>query len=124
MFRPAQLRADSFSECQPGSRPHASRGAAHWCKMAVAAMQGGPGLDQILYECGDLRVDPRNRRLMRGAIGTPVEPKAFAALRELLARPDELVTRDELLDAVCGSSPCNASDAQSRHDAAAPSHRR
>jgi predicted ATPase/DNA-binding winged helix-turn-helix (wHTH) protein len=56
----------------------------------------------VLYQCGDLRVDPPNRRLTRGAIGIPVEPKAFAVLLVLLARAGELVTRDELLDAVWG----------------------
>jgi len=59
-------------------------------------------VDDVVYECGDLRVDPANRRLSRAALEVPLEPKAFAALLVLLARADELVTRDQLLDAVWG----------------------
>ncbi len=59
-------------------------------------------MDHVLYQCGELRVDPANRRLTRGAIEIAVEPKVFAVLLVLLARADELVTRDELLDAVWG----------------------
>jgi predicted ATPase/DNA-binding winged helix-turn-helix (wHTH) protein len=60
------------------------------------------GVDDLVYQCGDLRVDPANRRLTRGAIEIALEPKAFAVLLVLLARAEALVTRDELLDAVWG----------------------
>jgi DNA-binding response OmpR family regulator len=56
-------------------------------------------VDRFVYQCGDLRVDPANRRLTRGANETALESKPFAVL---LARVGELVTRDELLDAVWG----------------------
>jgi predicted ATPase/DNA-binding winged helix-turn-helix (wHTH) protein len=59
-------------------------------------------VDVVIYECGDLRVDPANRRLTRGGTEVPVEPKAFAVLLVLIARAGHLVTRDELLDAVWG----------------------
>ena len=59
-------------------------------------------MGDVVYECGDLRVDPANRRLTRGATEVALEPKAFAVLLVLLARADELVTRDQLLDAVWG----------------------
>jgi DNA-binding response OmpR family regulator len=49
-------------------------------------------VDDVVYECGDLRVDPANRRLSRAAIEVPLEPKAFAALLVLLARANELVS--------------------------------
>ncbi|HEX4508705.1 MAG TPA: winged helix-turn-helix domain-containing protein, partial [Burkholderiaceae bacterium] len=49
-----------------------------------------------------MRVDPANRRLTRGERELPLEPKAFAVLTVLLERADQLVTRDELLDAVWG----------------------
>ena len=74
------------------------RVGAKWPSRAVQ----GPGVDDVIYECGELRVDPANRRLTRGAIEIALEPKAFAVLLVLLARADELVTRDELLDAVWG----------------------
>jgi non-specific serine/threonine protein kinase len=39
---------------------------------------------------------------MRAGVEITLEPKAFATLLELLARPGELVTRNQLLDAVWG----------------------
>jgi len=59
-------------------------------------------LNNVVYRCGELRVDPVNRRLTRGSVEIALEPKAFAVLLVLLARADALVTRDELLDAVWG----------------------
>jgi non-specific serine/threonine protein kinase len=59
-------------------------------------------MDKVIYQCGDLRVDPANRRLTRGGIEVALEGKAFAVLLMLVERADELVTRDELLDAVWG----------------------
>lgn len=63
---------------------------------------GGTLVDKVVYECGDLRIDLANRRLTRGDSEVALEPKALATLVVLLDRPDELVTRDELLDAVWG----------------------
>ena len=59
-------------------------------------------MDRFIYECDDLCVDPANRRLTRGGSDVALEPKAFSLLLVLLERADELVTRDELLDAVWG----------------------
>jgi non-specific serine/threonine protein kinase len=59
-------------------------------------------VDKVVYECSDLRIDLANRRLTRGDHEVALEPKALATLVVLLERPDELVTRDELLDAVWG----------------------
>jgi non-specific serine/threonine protein kinase len=59
-------------------------------------------LDRVIFQCGDLRVDPANRRLTRGGVDITLEAKAFAVLLMLLGRVDELITRDELLDAVWG----------------------
>jgi DNA-binding winged helix-turn-helix (wHTH) protein len=59
-------------------------------------------VDKVIYQCGDLRVDPANRRLTRGGTEIALEAKAFAVLLMLLTRANELVTRDELLDAVWG----------------------
>jgi non-specific serine/threonine protein kinase len=60
------------------------------------------GVDRLVYECGSLRIDPANRRLTRGGSDIALEPKAFAVLLVLLERADDLVTREELLDAVWG----------------------
>jgi predicted ATPase/DNA-binding winged helix-turn-helix (wHTH) protein len=59
-------------------------------------------VDRFIYECGELRIDPANRRLTRAGGDVALEPKAFSLLLVLLDRADELVTRDELLDAVWG----------------------
>ena len=59
-------------------------------------------MDKVFYECGDVRVDPANRRLTRNGDEIALEPKAFAVLLALLGRAGELITRDELLDAVWG----------------------
>jgi DNA-binding winged helix-turn-helix (wHTH) protein len=62
----------------------------------------GRGVNKVVYRSGDLRVDPANRRLIRGDKEIALEPKAFAVLLVLLERAGELVTRDQLLDAVWG----------------------
>lgn len=59
-------------------------------------------MNAITYRCGKFRVEVANRRLLRGDVEIPLEPKAFAVLVELLARAGNLVTRDQLLDAVWG----------------------
>jgi predicted ATPase/DNA-binding winged helix-turn-helix (wHTH) protein len=59
-------------------------------------------VDKVVYECADLRVDPANRRLIRGGNELPIEPKAFDVLLVLIGRAGDLVTRDELLDTVWG----------------------
>ena len=59
-------------------------------------------MDKVVYECSGLRCDPANRRLTRGDKEVALEPKALATLVVLLERQDQLVTRDELLDAVWG----------------------
>jgi predicted ATPase/DNA-binding winged helix-turn-helix (wHTH) protein len=59
-------------------------------------------LDKVVYVCGDVRVDPGNRRLTRNGDEIALEPKAFAVMLALLDRVGELITRDELLDAVWG----------------------
>ena len=59
-------------------------------------------LDQVVYRCGSCTLDAANRRFTRDGSEYDLEPKVFAVLIQLVARPAELVTRDELLDAVWG----------------------
>ena len=54
------------------------------------------------YRFGDIVVDEAAHTLVRSGLPQTVEPKAFAVLLVLLRRADELVGRDELLDAVWG----------------------
>jgi non-specific serine/threonine protein kinase len=59
-------------------------------------------LDQTVYRCGGCTIDTANRRFTRNGTECDLEPKVFAVLIQLIARPTELVTRDQLLDAVWG----------------------
>src|SRR5712691_1671362 len=45
------------------------------------------------------RLDSANQTLWRGSQAISLTPKAFTVLRYLMARPDQLVTKEELLDA-------------------------
>jgi non-specific serine/threonine protein kinase len=64
--------------------------------------EGGWGLDQVIYRCGDCQLDFANRRFTRDGKEYALEPKVFAVLVQLFMRPGELLTRGELLDAVWG----------------------
>ena len=46
------------------------------------------------------RLDPVNEQLWRGRQLVALKPKTFAVLRYLLERPQRLVTKDDLLDAL------------------------
>src|SRR5262245_57500798 len=54
------------------------------------------------YRCGAFSIDPGNRRFSNGDVELALEPKVFGVILQLLKRPGELVTRNELLDAVWG----------------------
>lgn len=68
------------------------------------------GLDSLMddgkpgqtYRCGDLVVDTRRHRVLRGGVELALEPKAYGVLLELLRRSGGVVARDALLDAVWG----------------------
>jgi predicted ATPase/DNA-binding winged helix-turn-helix (wHTH) protein len=59
-------------------------------------------LDQTVYRFGSCTLDSANRRFTRDGRDYDLEPKVFAVLVQLVMRPAELVTRDQLLDAVWG----------------------
>lgn len=59
-------------------------------------------MDQVIYRCGDCQLDSANRRFTRGGMEYALEPKVFAVLVQLVMRPGELLTREQLLDAVWG----------------------
>jgi DNA-binding response OmpR family regulator len=52
--------------------------------------------------CGDLRLDRQARRVWIGERELTLTPKAFALLEYALTHPDEVLTRERLLDAVWG----------------------
>ena len=45
-------------------------------------------------------LDPRNARLLRGAVEVPLRPKAFDLLHRLVLAAPDLLTKEQLLDAV------------------------
>src|SRR5688572_21882192 len=49
---------------------------------------------------GSFQLDPSDARLLRDGRPVPLTPKAFDVLHFLVQRPDQLVTKDELLSAV------------------------
>lgn len=51
---------------------------------------------------GDLILDRRTRRAYKGGRALELTPKALALLEYLMLHPDEVLTRDRLLDAVWG----------------------
>ena len=59
-------------------------------------------MDQVVYRCGDCELDTANRIFRKGGTEYALEPKVFAVLTQLVMRPGELLTRDQLLDAVWG----------------------
>ncbi|HEV2285754.1 MAG TPA: TIR domain-containing protein, partial [Steroidobacteraceae bacterium] len=58
--------------------------------------------EALSYRCGDFHVDTANRRLTCRGVEVALEPRTFSVILQLLARPNELVTRNQLLDAVWG----------------------
>jgi DNA-binding response OmpR family regulator len=52
--------------------------------------------------CGDLSLDRQSRRAFVGSQELRLTPKAVALLEYLMTHPDELLSRDRLLDAVWG----------------------
>jgi predicted ATPase/DNA-binding winged helix-turn-helix (wHTH) protein len=59
-------------------------------------------LEQVIYRCGECELDTANRTFKRGETHHALEPRVFAVLVQLISRPGELLTRDQLLDAVWG----------------------
>src|SRR5256885_953985 len=49
---------------------------------------------------GPYELDASNARVLRGGVPVALTPKAFDVLHHLAARPQRLVTKDELLSAV------------------------
>ncbi|MGH8212453.1 MAG: ATP-binding protein [Rhodanobacteraceae bacterium] len=54
------------------------------------------------FAFADVVIDAGAHRLVRGGREIAVEPKAFAVLLEFLSHPGQLLSRDQLLDAVWG----------------------
>src|SRR5260370_32106309 len=64
--------------------------------------QGGaiPSLAGKLYNFGECRLDVQNRALRRGKEPVPLTPKAFEVLLMLVQNSGQVITKDELMQAV------------------------
>jgi two-component system, OmpR family, response regulator len=51
-----------------------------------------------IVEAGDLRLDPATRRVWRGGTEIALSSKEFALLEAFVRRPDQVLTRDRLLE--------------------------
>ena len=56
----------------------------------------------VTLRFGPYRLEPANALLLRDDARLELPPRAFAVLCHLAARPGQLVTKEELLDAVWG----------------------
>ena len=59
-------------------------------------------MDKLVYRCADCELDVANRAFTRAGKPYALEPKVFALLCQLLKRSGELLSREQLLDAVWG----------------------
>lgn len=67
------------------------------------ARQGQPPLSAAwTLTCGDLKLDRRSKRVSLENVPLTLTPKALDLLEYLMTHPDEVVTRERLLDAVWG----------------------
>lgn len=67
------------------------------------ARPGRPPLSAAwVLRCGDLKLDRRSKRVYLGSEERALTPKAVALLEYMMTHPDELVSRDRLLDVVWG----------------------
>src|SRR5262245_34802647 len=51
-----------------------------------------------VLEAGDLQLDPATRRVLRGQTEIELSAKEFALLESFMRRPDEVLTREHLLE--------------------------
>jgi predicted ATPase/DNA-binding winged helix-turn-helix (wHTH) protein len=59
-------------------------------------------VDLTGFRCGRFEIDVADRRFVHDGREVALEPRVFAVITQLLARPGALVSRHELLDAVWG----------------------
>jgi len=63
------------------------------------------------YRCGQLRLDPENGSVFRGAMPLDIPGRELALLKALMMRPGKAITKDDLHQAVFGSAAEAGSDA-------------
>jgi two-component system OmpR family response regulator len=59
----------------------------------------GPVERPVVYEAGDLRLDPAARQVWRGETEISLSAREFALLETLIRRPGQVLSQAQLLDA-------------------------
>jgi DNA-binding response OmpR family regulator len=65
-----------------------------------ALLRRGPAPRPPILRTGDLRLDPARRRVTRGETEIELTAREFALLEYLMRRPDEVISKSEILDHV------------------------
>lgn len=63
-----------------------------------ALARRGPVVRPTVLTIGDLTMDPATRRVWRGEREVPLSAKEFSLLETFMRRPDQVLTRDQLLE--------------------------
>ena len=69
-----------------------------------ALARRGPVPRPTELEVGDLHLDPAGRRVWRGSTELSLSTKEFTLLEALMRRPDQVLTREQLLDLAWGDN--------------------
>ncbi|RLT36642.1 MAG: DNA-binding response regulator [Chloroflexi bacterium] len=66
--------------------------------------QAGPKADEVAHAvtAGRLTLDPTKHELRRDGAVVPLRPREFALLEYLMRHPDQVLTRDQILESVWG----------------------
>lgn len=75
-----------------------------------ALARRGPVPRPTELEVGDLRLDPAARRIWRGAHELTLSSREFTLLEALMRRPDQVLTREQLLSLAWGDNHAIASN--------------
>jgi two-component system OmpR family response regulator len=67
-------------------------------RLRALARRGGDGERPSVLEVGDLRLDPAKHRVWRGTAEIRLSTKEFALLETFMRRPDEVLSRYDLLE--------------------------
>ena len=65
-----------------------------------ALLRRGPTHRPAVLHAGDLRLDPARRQVSRGDTDIELTPREFALLEYLIRRPDEVISKSEILEHV------------------------
>jgi DNA-binding response OmpR family regulator len=71
-------------------------------RIKVGLRRKSNGVAQPVCQCGDIRINPRSRRVLKHGREIALTRKEFDLLTLMVRRAGEVITRDEFLDAIWG----------------------